>query len=80
MYNYMYTGCIYKIIGYAGISTVEILYYCDQDRWRTPLGPWIRSAEVRWNVVMRMGPQQLYNNQDRYVNEFVPPKTWTLPC
>ena len=27
-----------------------------------------------------MGTQQHYNNQDRYVNEFVPPKTWTLPC
>ena len=42
--------------------------------------PWIRSADVRGNVVMSMGTQQQYNNQDRYVNEFVPPKTWTLPC
>ena len=31
------------------------------------------------NVVMRMGTQQ-YGNQDRYVNEFVPPRTWTLLC
>ena len=23
---------------------------------------------------------QQYNDQDRYVNEFVPPRTWTLPC
>ena len=44
------------------------------------LRPWIHSAEVRRNVVVRMGTQQQYNNQDRYVNEFVPPKTWTLPC
>ena len=41
------------------------------------LQPWICSAEVQGNVVMRMGTQQQYNNQDRYVNEFVPPKTWT---
>ena len=34
---------------------------------------WIRSAKVRGNVLMRMGTQQ-YNNQDRYVNEFVSPK------
>ena len=27
---------------------------------------------------MRMGTQQQYNNQDRYVNEFAPPRTWTL--
>ena len=27
---------------------------------------------------MRMGTQQQYNNQDRYINEFVPPGTWTL--
>ena len=30
------------------------------------------------NVVMKMGTQQQHNNQDRYVNELVPPKTWTL--
>ena len=44
------------------------------------LRPWVRSAEFRVNVVKRMGTQQQYNNQDRYVNEFVPPKTWTQPC
>ena len=44
------------------------------------LRPWIRSAEVRGNVIMRMGMQQQHNNQDRYVNESVPPKTWTLRC
>ena len=44
------------------------------------LRPWIRSAEVWGNVLMRMETQQQYNNQDRYVNEFAPPKTWTLPC
>ena len=27
---------------------------------------------------MKMGTQQQHNNQDRYVNELVPPKTWTL--
>ena len=43
------------------------------------LRPWIRSADVRGNVVMRLGTQQQYNNQNRNVNEFVPPKTWTLP-
>ena len=31
----------------------------------------------RGNVVMKMGTQQ-HNNQDRYVNELVPPRTWTL--
>ena len=31
------------------------------------------------DVVMRMGTQQ-YSNQDRYVNEFVPPRTWTILC
>ena len=29
---------------------------------------------------MRMGTQQQYNNQDRYLNEFVPPRPWTLLC
>ena len=29
------------------------------------------------NVVMKMGTQQQHNN-DRYVNELVPPRTWTL--
>ena len=33
-----------------------------------------------WEVVMRMGTQQQYNNQDRCVNEFDPPRTWTLSC
>ena len=42
------------------------------------LWPWIRSAEVRGNVHMRMGTQQ--QQPYRNVNEFVPPKTWTLPC
>ena len=42
--------------------------------------PWIRSAEIRENVVMRMGSQQQYNHQDRYLNEFVPLKTWTSLC
>ena len=28
----------------------------------------------RGNVVMKMGTQQQHNNQDRYVNELVPPK------
>ena len=28
---------------------------------------------------MKMGTQQQHNNQDRYVNELVPPRTWTLP-
>ena len=32
----------------------------------------------RGNVVMQMGTQQQHNNQDRYVNEFVPPRKWTL--
>ena len=32
----------------------------------------------RGNVVMKMGTQQQHNNQDRYVNELVPPRTWTL--
>ena len=27
---------------------------------------------------MEMGTQQQHNNQDRYVNELVPPRTWTL--
>ena len=27
---------------------------------------------------MKMGTQQQHNNQDRYVNELVPPGTWTL--
>ena len=27
---------------------------------------------------MKMGTQQQHNNQDRYVNELVPPRTWTL--
>ena len=40
----------------------------------------ICSAEVQGQVVMRMGTQQQYNNQDRYVNEFVPPRTGTLLC
>ena len=30
------------------------------------LRPWIRSDEIRGNVVMRMETQQQYNNQDRY--------------
>ena len=29
-------------------------------------------------VVMKMGTQQEHNNQDRYVIELVPPRTWTL--
>ena len=29
------------------------------------------------NQFMKMGTQQQHNNQDRYVNELVPPKTWT---
>ena len=29
---------------------------------------------------MKMGTQHQYNNQDRYVNEFVPTRTWTLLC
>ena len=33
------------------------------------LRPWICSADVRVNVVMRMGTQQQYKNQDWYVNE-----------
>ena len=32
----------------------------------------------RGNVVMKMGTQQQHNNQDRYVNELVPPRKWTL--
>ena len=32
----------------------------------------------RGNVVMKTGTQQQHNNQDRYVNELVPPRTWTL--
>ena len=32
----------------------------------------------RGNVIMKMGTQQQHNNQDRYVNELVPPRTWTL--
>ena len=32
----------------------------------------------RGNIVMKMGTQQQHNNQDRYVNELVPPRTWTL--
>ena len=32
----------------------------------------------RGNVVMKMGTQQQDNNQDRYVNELVPPRKWTL--
>ena len=40
--------------------------------------PWICFNEVQGgDVVMRMGTQQ-YSNQDSYVNEFVPPRTWTL--
>ena len=35
--------------------------------WHPILRPWIRSADVRGDVVMRMGTQQQYNNQDRYV-------------
>ena len=31
----------------------------------------------RGNVIMKMGTQQQHNNQDRYVNELVPPRTWT---
>ena len=31
-----------------------------------------------WKVVMRMGTQKQHNNQDRYKNEAVPPRTWTL--
>ena len=27
---------------------------------------------------MKMGTQQQHNNQDRYVNELVPPRKWTL--
>ena len=30
------------------------------------------------NVVMRMGAQQQHSNQDRYVNEVVPPRTFSL--
>ena len=29
-------------------------------------------------VFMKMGTQQQHNNQDRYVNELVPPRKWTL--
>ena len=43
------------------------------------LRSWIRSADVRGNVIMRVGTQHQYNNYDRHVKEFVPPKTWTLP-
>ena len=32
----------------------------------------------RENVVMKMGTQQQHNNQDKHVNELVPPRTWTL--
>ena len=32
----------------------------------------------RGNVVMKMGTQQQHNHQDRYVNELVPPRKWTL--
>ena len=32
------------------------------------------------NVVMRMGTLQQHNNQDRYVIEVAPPRTWTLLC
>ena len=32
----------------------------------------------RGNVVMKIRTQQQHNNQDRYVNELVPPRTWTL--
>ena len=32
----------------------------------------------RGNVIMKMGTQQHQNNQDRYVNELVPTRTWTL--
>ena len=32
----------------------------------------------RGNVVIKMGTQQQNNNQDRNVNELVPPRTWTL--
>ena len=28
----------------------------------------------RGNIVMKMGTQQQHNNQDRYVNELVPPR------
>ena len=50
-----------------------------QDRCGTPY----RShgyvmLRFRGNVVMKMGTQQQHNNQDRYVNELVPPRTWTL--
>ena len=31
-----------------------------------------------WKVVMRIETQQQHNNQDSYVNEVVPPRTWTL--
>ena len=27
---------------------------------------------------MKMGTQQKHNNQDKYVNELVPARTWTL--
>ena len=40
----------------------------------------ICSTEVLGNVVMRMGTQQQYNNQDSYVNEFVSTRTCTLLC
>ena len=42
--------------------------------------PRISSAEVRGNFFMKMGTQQQYNNQDSYVNKFVPPRKWTLLC
>ena len=40
-----------------------------------------RSHELlrfRGKVVMKMGTQQQHSNQDRYVNELVPPRKWTL--
>ena len=43
------------------------------------LQPGINPLRFGGNIVMRMGTQQqLYNNQDRYVNEFVPPRALTL--
>ena len=39
MYKYMYTGCIYLVLGYAGIPaciipTVQTLHYCPAGAWR----------------------------------------------
>ena len=78
MYNYMYTGCIFYIIGYAGIPSVLNYIIVTKTNGRHPITRlWISYAEVRGNVVTRMVTQEQYNNQDRNANEFVPPRTWT---